>query len=70
MTYRQSTGELLDANGVVIGVGYSGSPAGKNNPAMQNVVDVGPIPQGTYHVGAGQPATYGYSATPRYPATL
>lgn len=50
-TYKQSTGELFDANGKLAGNGYSGSPAGKNNPAMQNVPFVGPIPRGAYTVG-------------------
>jgi hypothetical protein len=50
-TYRQSTGELFNAAGVHIGTGYSGAPAGENNPAMQNVPDVGPIPQGKYTIG-------------------
>jgi hypothetical protein len=43
-TYKQSTGEL-DHNGAAIGAGYSGHGAGLNNPAMQNVHDVGPIPR-------------------------
>ena len=52
-TYRQSTGQLIDALGEVIGSGYSGAfGPGKNNPAMQNVPDVGPIPQGLWIIGA------------------
>jgi hypothetical protein len=49
-TYKQSTGEL-DHNGAAIGAGYSGHGAGLNNPAMQNVHDVGPIPQGAWTIG-------------------
>ena len=49
--YRQKTGELLDANGVVVGVGYSGIGDGRNNPAMQMVQGHGPIPVGTYSIG-------------------
>ena len=51
--YRQSTGELFadDVTVEPLGVGYSGSPAGKNDPALQNVKDVGPIPQGRYTIG-------------------
>lgn len=46
--YRQSTGEMTD--GVFISVGYSGNGPGLNNPAMQQVRAVGPIPQGTYTI--------------------
>lgn len=30
--------------------GYSGNGNGKNNPAMQNVENVGPLPQGLYGI--------------------
>ena len=52
-TYSQSTGQLKNAEyeDEILGVGYSGNGAGKNNPAMQNVKDVGPIPQGLYVFG-------------------
>jgi hypothetical protein len=48
------TGELV-RDGKVIGVGYSGgnkgkNPEGKNNPAMQHVHDIGPLPCGEYEV--------------------
>jgi hypothetical protein len=47
--YEQLTGRLRNAQGDVIGVGYSGrSPDGKNQPSTQNVPDVGPIPCGDY----------------------
>lgn len=49
-TYRQSTGEMLDAAGACRGVGYAGAGAGKNNPAMQFVQDVGPLPRGRYRI--------------------
>ena len=50
-TYSQGTGDIADASGVVVGRGYSGHGAGLNNPDMQNVPDVGPIPQGRYTFG-------------------
>lgn len=31
---------------------YAGSPAGLNDPAKQEIPDVGPIPQGSYTIGA------------------
>jgi hypothetical protein len=48
--YAQSTGSL-SANGQVIAIGYSGHDQGKNNPAMQQVPNTGPIPQGRYFIG-------------------
>ncbi len=50
-TYRQASG-VLDDDGAIIGVGYSGAPAGKNNPSMQSVPCVGPLPCGMYTIGA------------------
>jgi hypothetical protein len=50
-TYRQKSGELLDATGTVRFVGYAGAePNGKNNPALQNVPDIGPLPCGIYSI--------------------
>ena len=46
-TYAQKTGNLLQ-DGQVVATGYSGFDDGKNNPAMQAVPDVGPIPQGDW----------------------
>jgi RHS repeat-associated protein len=54
--YSHSTGELTYVNNesgarTPIGIGYSGRAIGLNNPTMQNVPNVGPIPQGTYDIG-------------------
>ena len=49
-TYQQSTGRLI-RDDAVIATGYSGLDAGKNNPEMQEVHDVGPLPQGLYAIG-------------------
>jgi RHS repeat-associated protein len=57
--YSQSTGQLYyqppaSAGGgppQPIATGYSGNGAGLNNPAMQDVPNVGPIPQGTWIIG-------------------
>jgi len=51
-TYAQSTGNLTDPNGDFAGTGYSGNSQGLNNPAMQNVHNEGPIPQGQWTIGA------------------
>lgn len=50
-TWSQSYGDISDPGGEVWGSGYSGFGAGKNNPAMQNIHNVGPIPQGWYTIG-------------------
>jgi hypothetical protein len=48
-TYSQTTGELQQDREHVA-TGYSGAGEGKNNPAMQNVANVGPIPRGNWTI--------------------
>ena len=36
----------------MIAIGYSGWAEGRNNPALQQVHDVGPIPRGHYTIGS------------------
>ena len=48
-TYSQKTGELQQ-DGQHIATGYSGGGEGKNNPDMQSVRNVGPIPQGDWTI--------------------
>lgn len=48
--YFQESGELL-LNGKYIGTGYSGAPEARNNPALEAVPNVGPIPTGDYAIG-------------------
>ena len=48
-TYAQKTGALL-RNGHTAATGYSGFDNGKNNPAMQAVPNVGPVPQGSWTI--------------------
>jgi len=50
-TYEQSTGQLYDPSGKFFNEGYSGYGVGLNNPLMQAVRDVGPIPIGLYMMG-------------------
>lgn len=57
--YEQATGHLYESDGQLIGTGYSGgncgkTPEGKNNPAMQKIPNVGPIPRGFYRIGTPQ----------------
>lgn len=49
--WKQKSGQLWSPLGELVCVGYSGAGVGKNNPQMQWVVNVGPIPQGKYRVG-------------------
>ena len=55
-TYVQKTGELL-RDGLHVALGYSGfddpetGQKGKNNPELQNVEEVGPIPVGKFTIG-------------------
>ncbi|MPW09303.1 hypothetical protein GCT19_27215 [Paraburkholderia sp. CNPSo 3155] len=49
-THSQSSG-TLSRDGSLVARGYSGHGAGKNNPVMQAVRSVGPIPEG--HPGSG-----------------
>jgi len=48
--YEQFTGALKDSEGNLVSIGYSGAGEGKNNPSLQNVKDVGPVPQGIYDI--------------------
>lgn len=50
-TYEQATGRLLH-DGLCADTGYSGKGDGKNNPAMQDVRGIGPLPKGTYTINA------------------
>jgi len=49
--YSQSTG-VLTWNGAVAGAGYSGVGGGRNNPFLQRLSFIGPIPQGNYDIGS------------------
>jgi hypothetical protein len=51
MKYNQRTGELTTDSGCIIGKGYAGCEQGKNNPDMQNVKMIGPLPRGFYTIG-------------------
>lgn len=48
-TYSQTTG-VLTHNGYAVSKGYAGRGEGLNNPAMQNVPKIGPLPQGKYTI--------------------
>lgn len=48
-TYAQQSGDL-EQDGRPVATGYSGASEGKNNPALQNVPNVGPIPCGRWTI--------------------
>ena len=50
--YSQSTGRWLNADGDLLGIGYSGLGVGLNNPAYEDVEGIGPIPFGRYTIKA------------------
>lgn len=54
--YKITTGQLFDPDGKLVGTGYSGgnmgkNPEGRNNPRMQDVHLIGPLPEGLYDIG-------------------
>jgi hypothetical protein len=51
MIYAQDTGQLSTDKQATIGIGYAGNGPGLNNPGMQDVHNVGPLPVGWYTVG-------------------
>lgn len=62
--FKQSTGEIfrshvftMDKGCAPLGIGYSGYQQGKNNPDMQNLCDLGPIPRGRWVIASMLPET-------------
>lgn len=49
--YRITSGEILDAAGTIVGRGWAGNGAGRNNASMQCAHGVGPLPRGKYTIG-------------------
>ena len=62
LTYKQSTGEVIDAEGEIIATGYAGNGPDLNNPPSQVIHMHGPLPQGRYTIGPLQ-ATHGTLGT-------
>ena len=48
--YVQSTGEMFRPDRTLCATGYAGHGEGRNNPAMEQVRNVGPIPAGLYRI--------------------
>lgn len=51
-TYIQVTGGMWDPDFDLLAVGYAGMGVGKNNPSLQSVFRVGPLPAGKYIIQA------------------
>ena len=48
-TFVQSTGYVFDENGKLLcSSGYAGRDAGRNNPSMEGIKGIGPLPHGRY----------------------
>lgn len=56
--YHQRTGAFYQDD-KYLGTGYSGTGEGKNNPSMQSVKGIGPIPRGMYKIGKPYRSTKG-----------
>jgi len=56
--YEQSSGKLTDSTGFLVARGYAGRGVGKNNPEMQSVHKVGPLPVGKYIFGTPVPYSH------------
>jgi hypothetical protein len=50
LNYSQTTGHVTDDTGSRLANGWAGHGAGKNNPTMQDVHNIGPLPQGKYNL--------------------
>lgn len=48
--YEQKTGVMLNPQGEISARGYSGHGGGLNNPDMEEVPSVGPIPRGDWSI--------------------
>jgi hypothetical protein len=48
--YSQSTGQLRLGD-LLLGTGFSGSGNGRNNPKLERMFKIGPIPAGDYTIG-------------------
>lgn len=49
--YEQRSGRMLKPDGSLLAIGYSGHGDGVNNPDLQNIRAVGPLPRGMYTIG-------------------
>jgi hypothetical protein len=47
--FKQVDGQLIE-DGALVATGWAGQLAGRNNPAMQNVPNIGPLPVGFYTI--------------------
>jgi len=50
LQFSTTTGILESTDGGIFACGYAGFGAGKLNPALEHVHDVGPIPRGRYKI--------------------
>lgn len=55
--YVQKTGELIDPHGEIVAVGYAGNGEHRNRPESEDRPNRGPLPRGTYIIGAPRTTT-------------
>lgn len=58
---------MFAAGGRLLATGWSGRLAGKNNPVLEPAHNIGPIPRGTYAIGA--PENYPHTGPYSLPLT-
>ena len=72
-SFIQRSGQIINPEGVLMHRGYSGSGEGRNNPDMENVARVGPIPKGRWRIGkpydSAKVGPYALPLTP-FPGTI
>ena len=51
LTYYQSTGKILDPEGLLVATGWAGRGEAKNQPTCDHMRCEGPLPKGVYVVG-------------------
>lgn len=69
--YVQSTGQLFRPDGSLCGTGYAGTHDGRNNPLMQEIHNIGPLPVGFYTFATAVDGTHlGPTAIPLEPDPL
>ncbi len=49
--FNSRSGVITSPANVMLGHGYAGNGKGLNNPKMEDVHNVGPIPRGVYNIG-------------------
>lgn len=49
--FCSDSGRFYGSDGTQLTIGYSGSKEGLNNPSLEDIQNIGPIPRGCYTIG-------------------